>query len=165
MENSTKKRRKRRGFTLIELVIVLAVMGIIALIAIPSLAGTKEHFKLKADDKSCQTIERATNVLITDETIKEGTSGSVEVVFKPDETISLESKLTVKGKAITPADKDNIEKAIKEVLAGIKKPQVKGADRYVITLKASTEGTGDEMKYLDTIEVKVKVADKTTITS
>ncbi|MEG0307761.1 MAG: prepilin-type N-terminal cleavage/methylation domain-containing protein [Clostridium sp.] len=61
--------KKKKGFTLIELIIVLAVMAIIALIAIPNFAAVRENSKVKADKQSCETIERTILMLVSDETI------------------------------------------------------------------------------------------------
>ncbi len=61
--------KKKKGFTLIELIIVLAVMAIIALIAIPNFAAVRNNSKVKADKQSCATIERTVLMLVSDETI------------------------------------------------------------------------------------------------
>ena len=49
MKNQSKKKK---GFTLIEMIIVIAVMAIIAAIAVPSLSGVKDSVAKKADKQS-----------------------------------------------------------------------------------------------------------------
>lgn len=59
--------KKQDGFTLIELVIVLAIIGIILGIALPSLAKTTESAKKKADLASARTLLTATHLAILDD--------------------------------------------------------------------------------------------------
>ena len=44
-----RKRMNKKGFTLVELLIVIAVLGIIAGIAVPSMSGVTDSFKRRAD--------------------------------------------------------------------------------------------------------------------
>ena len=51
--------KNKKGFTLIELIVVLAVLGIIALIAIPKFLGVQEQARQDADDATIESIEKA----------------------------------------------------------------------------------------------------------
>ena len=51
--------RKKNGFTLIELIVVLAIMTAISIIAIPNFANIAEKSKLKADIQSARIIDNA----------------------------------------------------------------------------------------------------------
>ena len=53
------KRMNKKGFTLIELIVVIAILGILLLIAVPRLAGFRESAAQKADKASAATIGNA----------------------------------------------------------------------------------------------------------
>lgn len=67
MLKNISKRKKKKGFTLIELVIVLAVLAIIALIAIPNFTRVRNNAVTQADNTSAEQI---TNIVQT--TVAEG---------------------------------------------------------------------------------------------
>ena len=131
MENvlTTNQKKRRKGFTLIELIIVLAVMAIIAAIAIPNLSGVKENAAKKTDEQSGKTIQRSIEVLMADGTIKYG-----------DAVITVKITPATDGGEPTITGLDNNGATeLKNALKGIKIPQLKGQTVFSATIK--TDGT------------------------
>lgn len=77
--------KKKKGFTLIELIIVIAIIAILALIAVPKFGSVQKDAKIKADVASAKQIANVTSMLLTqgvlDTPTKSANSKMVKVAF------------------------------------------------------------------------------------
>lgn len=141
-------KKKKKGFTLIELIIVLAIMAIIAAIAIPNFSAIRDNSKNKADVQSEETIKRTVLMLVSDGTIKPSTTADLTVSFTDGSAVTATS--------LASNGKDEFEAAMKEV----KKPQ--GTSKYTNT-GADAASSAAAAKYLVTI--KQTTGDITVVTT
>ena len=61
-------KKSNKGFTLVELIIVIAILAIIMLIAIPNFSGIQQRMKVRADKATAAQIGKAVRVWYTDYT-------------------------------------------------------------------------------------------------
>ncbi|MBI6012670.1 prepilin-type N-terminal cleavage/methylation domain-containing protein [Clostridium perfringens] len=61
-----RNNKKKKGFTLIELIIVIAIIAILAAIAIPNFLSIQRKARVKADIASAKTIYDAASALVAE---------------------------------------------------------------------------------------------------
>ena len=76
-----KMIKNKKGFTLVELIVVIAVLGIIATIAVPKFANVQQDAKRDADIVTAKMIAKAAELAIVKEEsfIYEGTDGAMDI--------------------------------------------------------------------------------------
>jgi len=79
----SKRTKNQKGFTLVELIVVIAILGILAGIAVPRLTGFQERAAVKADEANAKTVANTLAILLADNKFvgqtNGGTAGTVPI--------------------------------------------------------------------------------------
>ena len=109
-----RNRRKKKGFTLIELIIVIAIIAILAAIAIPKFGDIRRNAALKSDVANAKVIANGASALIAD--------GTIEVPAS-SQTVEIDKSKT-----------DAIADKIEGYLQNIPTPESSGYTKYKVTI-------------------------------
>ncbi len=90
------KQRKEKGFTLIELVVVLAVLAIIMAIAVPMFSGVREQAKVDSDMATMASIAKLAEFEYVRQNL-DLEEGDNRVLKSPDEEALIENNFSKEG--------------------------------------------------------------------
>ena len=153
------KKTSNKGFTLVELIIVIAILAIIVMIAGPKLAGIRESSAVKADKISASEIAKTIRIWYTERETEDKTVISDSVLA---EGVEGEQGLTVLKEGATPVPYSKLEDIARYISkdlkpksltatatgAAISEPQysviLSGADRATAKIVVIIEEAGDE---------------------
>lgn len=90
------KKNNKKGFTLVELVIVVAVMAILVAIAIPTVQSVTKSAKDSVYDSNCQTILSMIKLAEAD-AAKDGNTDTVSLSASDVQTALTNAKLSIKS--------------------------------------------------------------------
>lgn len=113
------RKKKKKGFTLIELTVVLAIMAIIITVIAPNFSSVKVGAKKKVDEQNCAAIERSVEMLLAEDVIE---SSTTNIKIEPNDS----------GVEISGISGDG-ESKLQELLEDLDKPQ--SGDFYNVNIE------------------------------
>jgi len=129
-----KRIHNRKGFTLIELIVVIAILGILALIAIPRFAGFTDKAKLANDNQYAAIVSNSAVVLMA------------EGFFKDDIAIAIANPsgdITISGNGVGGTGEPTAAEAKTEMLKLLTVTPLQAGTAYSITVTAAGVVSGD----------------------
>ncbi|MFP4333326.1 MAG: type II secretion system major pseudopilin GspG, partial [Campylobacterales bacterium] len=83
------KRVKRGGFSLIELMVVIVILGLLAAIVVPNLVGKSDDAKVKLTTVQMKQLEEALNMFRLDNGRYPTTEEGLEILIEKPEDLDL----------------------------------------------------------------------------
>lgn len=166
-----KERMNNKGFSLVELIIVIAIMAILAAALAPQLMKYIEKSRVSTDASTCSSIESCVNAALADEdaykqVAAKATGGTKDFEFyikSGPEFSGITSKYnTTAGTAATCV---NLANELHDSLSTIKDPKQTGMEAYKVTITVkqgfntnsglhSTATTTEEVTQIGDIKVQ-----------
>ena len=140
-----KERMNNKGFSLVELIIVIAIMAILAAALAPQLMKYIEKSRVSTDATSCSSIESCVNAALANEdaykeVAKQGTGATATqftFYLRYDEA---NKKVKYDGLTLTPSGGSGsttsaFETELSEALSGLKNPKQTGMESYKVEIE------------------------------
>lgn len=167
-----KERMNNKGFSLVELIIVIAIMAILAAALAPQLMKYIEKSRVSTDASSCSSIESCVNAALANEdAYKEiadkATTTTAGAGGKKDFEFWIKKSSSGTGPEFTGLDTgcDEFKKELQASLSSIKDPKQTGMNYYKVTIVVSegekdntgiSSGTSSKEKITEVGDIKVQ---------
>lgn len=132
MKQNELKRKKKKGFTLIELVIVIAILGILAVVAIPKFTGILSDAKTNSDEANKNSITNTITTLVAqDKIVLPAADKTISVAFVKGAT---SIAVTTSDTAMSDTDKTANTTAIQGAFNNIPSPKTGSYTTFTATI-------------------------------
>ena len=128
------KKMNNKGFSLVELIIVIAIMAILAAALAPQLIKYLEESRVSTDNQVCATIKSSFNAVMNNEEVYKEVAGTASGKI----TISFDAS----GAVTYAGAGTNTEAELKKTIPDVKAPKETGKTKYEITWTASNNTIG-----------------------
>ena len=129
------KKNNKKGFTLVELVIVVAVMAILVAVAIPTVSSITSKAQTAVDESNCRTIESVIKLYAAE---KSNTTNTYTITAEDCAKACDDAKLGI--------TKDNYYYVVANGNVVATKPSGEASTYYIIGFDANGKATNTEYK-------------------